>query len=87
MVSGRSDSVREMTRQWLAQYRIPCDGLYMRKYGDHRPDDIVKPELMQALVSEWCRDSILGIFEDRNRVVKVFRDLGYTVFQVAEGNF
>jgi hypothetical protein len=87
MVSGRTDSIREMTRQWLDQYRIPCDGLYLRKYGDHRPDDIVKPELMADLEKEWFKGSIRAIFEDRASVVKAYRDLGYTVFQVAEGNF
>ena len=31
--------------------------------------------------------NVLGVFEDRDRVVKMWRDLGITCFQVAEGDF
>ena len=87
LLTGRSDSVRDKTHTWLRNHLIGYDGMYMRKSGDHRPDHIVKPELMEQLLKEWRRDAIVAIFEDRARVVKAFRDLGFTVFQVAEGNF
>lgn len=87
MLTGRSELIRDKTFKWLRQHLIPCDALYMRKDGDHRPDDLVKPQLLAKLCTEWRRDAIVGIFEDRATVVKAFRNLGYTVFQVAEGNF
>ncbi len=46
----------------------------MRKAGDHRPDDIVKHEI---LMNEVCRDWWpTVVFDDRSRVVKMWRDVG-----------
>jgi hypothetical protein len=30
---------------------------------------------------------VIAVFDDRNQVVRMWRDLGLTVFQVADGNF
>jgi phosphoglycolate phosphatase-like HAD superfamily hydrolase len=87
MVSGRSETVRKQTAEWLDDYGIPCDGLYMRKAGDHRPDHVVKAELLDALGEEWDVKQIAGIFEDRKQVVDMYRAKGLAVFQVADGNF
>ena len=87
-VSGRSDAVRPATVQWLNHFVGDCDaGLYMRRAGDHRTDDIVKGELLDALAKDWNIAHVAGVFEDRNQVVQMYRGRGLRVFQVAEGNF
>jgi phosphoglycolate phosphatase-like HAD superfamily hydrolase len=85
-VSGRSDAVRVETDFWLRVKAglIPA-ALYMRKAGDHRPDDIIKIELLDRLRSDgW---SPIMAFDDRDRVVKAWRANGIPCAQVAEGEF
>lgn len=87
-MSGRTEACREDTVQWIAEN--VCDtedyhGLYMRPVGDSRKDSVVKLELFDRHVRE--RFNVIGVFDDRNQVVEMWRSIGLTVFQVAEGNF
>lgn len=84
-VSGRSDECREATEAWLRRHALPEGRVYMRKAGDHRPDYQVKGELLAQLRAEGY--SPVMAFDDRNSVVKMWRDLGVPCAQVADGNF
>lgn len=87
LLSGRSEIVRSETLQWLKDFGVPCDALFMREEGDHRPDSIVKSEFLDDLFEKWEKNDIRGAFEDRKQVVDMYRERGLRVFQVAEGNF
>lgn len=82
--SGRDSCCRKETEKWLKENDIIPDHLDMRKRGDMRKDNIVKKEMFDKIKDEY---SVELVFDDRNSVVKMWRDLGLTVFQVAEGNF
>jgi hypothetical protein len=56
-----------------------------RPAGDNRPDALVKQELFELHVRHRWR--VVGVFDDRRQVVRMWRELGLTVFQVAEGDF
>ena len=84
--SGRSDAVEDETRKWLLDSYIWPDRLMMRKAGDHQPDDKLKQGWLDSL-NEQERADILCVFDDRDRIVKMWRDNGITCLQVAEGNF
>lgn len=80
--SGRSDECRDLTRAWLIRHGVPESvPLIMRRAGDHRPDDLVKREFLRG-----CNEPDV-IFDDRKRVVDMWRSYGITCFQVAEGDF
>jgi hypothetical protein len=85
IVSGRMDHCREETINWLIKHNIEFDELFMRKFKDFRPDNIVKYEIYE--------DRIYGVYDiefvldDRDRVVDMWRGLGLKVLQVAEGDF
>lgn len=85
-VSGRSDACFPETCKWLDKHvgRIYSE-LHMRKDGDWRKDTIVKYEIF----NEYIRHdfNVRGVFDDRNSVVEMWRDIGLTVFQVADGDF
>ncbi|QIS16441.1 AAA family ATPase [Nocardia arthritidis] len=85
IVSGRDSVCRRDTIIWLGEQCIPTEYVYMRPEGDNREDTIVKLELFD----KYIRDSfnVRGVFDDRNRVVDMWRRLGIRTFQVAEGNF
>lgn len=87
-VSGRHDTYRDDTIAWLEKYLyvgLDKENLLMRKADDNRPDDIVKEEIYNEHIKG--KYNVLGVFDDRERVVKMWRRLGLTVFQVDEGRF
>ncbi|HEY0696636.1 MAG TPA: AAA family ATPase [Micromonospora sp.] len=84
--SGRDDTARADTETWLARHvGVPYDALHMRAYGDARKDSIVKKEIFEREVRD--RYHVVGVFDDRQQVVRMWRDLGLTVYQVADGDF
>ncbi len=99
--SGRSDECRAQTVEWLCKHgcfgnkplgTLPCwpfgapERFRMRKAGDHRDDVVVKGEWLSEMEPpEFNR--LTGVFDDRARVVQMWRDAGITCFQVAPGEF
>jgi predicted kinase len=84
--SGRDDSCRAETEAWLKAFvGVPYEALFMRAEGDSRKDAIVKREIFDNEIRD--RWNVVGVFDDRQQVVRMWRALGLTVFQVAEGDF
>ena len=84
IMTGRSNEFRKDTQEWLADHGIYADCLCMRDVGDRRKDSVIKKEWF---ADSYFADNIEFVLEDRTRVVEMWRSLGLTVFQVAEGNF
>lgn len=85
IMSGRDEEFREATEAWLIANGVHFDALFMRPAGDRRKDHIVKLELFDAHVRN--RYNVKGVFDDRNRVVEMWRSIGLKCFHVQEGNF
>ncbi|MCW2785217.1 MAG: hypothetical protein JWP74_1734 [Marmoricola sp.] len=83
--SGREDRVLDKTREWLDKHDLPGGPLHMRQDGDKRKDSIVKRELFDAHIRNDY--DVRYVLDDRNQVVQMWRELGLTVFQVADGDF
>lgn len=82
IMSGRDESCRDITVQWLGDHGIPFDALHMRTAGDGRRDGIVKRELFDTHVRpNW---NILGVIDDRPAVCRMWRALGVKTFQVGD---
>ena len=84
-VSGRTDGCRAETEKWLAEHVKVQFDLFMRPAGDMRKDAIVKRELFDQHIREHY--DVTCVLDDRYQVVEMWRALGLTVLQVAEGNF
>lgn len=84
-VSGRMGSYRPMTENWLKSFFKHDYTLIMRKEGDMRKDSIIKKEIYESEIKD--KYNIICVLDDRNQVVEMWRSLGLTCFQVAEGNF
>ena len=84
--SGRSDKTATATLSWLSQSKVPFNKLVMRphKTKNFVPDDILKKDMLDKYVDI---DDVFLVVDDRDKVVKMWRDLGLTVFQVADGDF
>lgn len=85
VMSGRPESCREDTENWLRKHAVRFDKLFMRTTGDNRKDSIVKLELYKEHVEP--NYNISFILDDRNQVVKMWREQGLKCLQVAEGDF
>lgn len=89
LCTGRRESCEAATREWLARYApsLMHSPILFRKDGDYRPDTAVKPEMLDAYVHAHHNIRPSAIFEDRNSMVEKWRELGYTCFQPAGGDF
>ena len=83
--TGRDDSSREVSQSWLDDNGFNVDELYMRHTGDRRDDSIVKKEMLEQ-IRALGYNPVLA-FDDRDRVVKMWRENGVRCFQVAPGDF
>lgn len=86
--TGRDEAYRQATHDWLwrkAECYVNAKQLLMRPAGDRRSDEIVKPELLAA--RGITPDNTAFILEDRAKVVRRWRDLGFRCLQVADGDF
>lgn len=83
--TGRGEETRAPTEAWLAHHGIQPSKLYMRPAGDFREDSIVKGEMLDAIRVEGWRPYI--VFEDRQRVVDMWRARGLLCAQVAKGDY
>lgn len=81
-VSGRSDDYRKQTEEWLSKHDFSYSALYMRKYKDNRDDTIVKGEIADEIEKTH---QIIGVFDDRQKVVNMWVERGIWVFDVGQG--
>lgn len=85
IMSGRDEVCRPETEKWLRKHDIRYDKLVMRTANDNRPDEVIKWELYKQYVEpDYKIDFVL---DDRDKVVKMWRQHGLKCLQVAEGDF
>lgn len=83
--SGRKDTYIKETNRWLTKHGIKPDLFAMRKADDGREDSELKHDLFMTHV--LGKYNVEVVYDDRMRVVDMWRDMGLSVFQVNEGNF
>jgi FMN phosphatase YigB (HAD superfamily) len=82
--SGRSAKTKDATKDWLHKQDIKLDILKMRPERNFRPDEQLKLEWLNDM--DW-KDNVVAVFDDRDKVVNMWREIGLTCMQVAPGNF
>ena len=84
--SARNESERAVTEsqihEWIGDGH---QGLFLRPDGSYDPDEVFKAELADKF--EEIGGKIDLVFDDRNKVVDMWRARGTTVVQVADGDF
>ncbi|MEK6880974.1 MAG: polynucleotide kinase, partial [Nanoarchaeota archaeon] len=88
-MTGREDKFRDITTALLKKIgAISTQSnpiLLMRTSEDTRNDSIVKKELYEHFIKN--KFNVIAVFDDRDRVVKMWRSIGLSCFQVAPGDF
>lgn len=85
IITGRDESCRKSTLEWLDKYYIYPNLLLMRKEGDYSKGEECKKKLYEENIKDKYNVDL--VFEDSSKVVKMYRDLGLTVLQPNEGKF
>tara|TARA_R110000824_G_scaffold15883_3_gene66572 strand:+ start:12958 stop:13398 length:441 start_codon:yes stop_codon:yes gene_type:complete len=88
-VTGRNEGFRQMTYDWLDKHSIVIDDVLMRPTGDFRPDDVLKPQLLQEHFGskDLVIDNVIFVLDDRDKVVEAWRNYGLTCWQVRPGGY
>lgn len=90
--SGRSSEVKGKTIAWLIANTsfiasdFEQDILTMREEGECTPDDALKRRWLDNMLTD-DRLRLFAVFDDRDRVVNMWREAGVTCYQVAPGEF
>ena len=82
-VSGRKAECRKDTTQWLREVTGCEPLLFMRADGDDRHDAQVKYDILRNDILP--RFHVLGVFDDRQRVVQMWQSAGIRTFDVGQG--
>lgn len=87
-VSGRPESTRDNTVKWLARCvpDIKDYELHMRPDGDFRADNLIKAEIYERELKPRLGAPFF-VLDDRDQVVRMWRQHGLICLQVAEGDF
>ena len=84
--SARNESERDITEKQISDWiGDGHKGVFLRPDGDFTPDDVFKSELADKFIDMGGEIDL--IFDDRQKVVDMWRDKGFTVVQVADGDF
>ena len=85
--SGRTSACFDATQAWIRQQfpEFVFFSLFMRPTEDFRKDSVVKLEIFNRHIRDHYQ--VRRVYDDRNQVVQMWRSLGLTVLQVADGNF
>lgn len=92
IVSGRDDTCRHDTVAWLTRNEIFFDELHMRDTTwdvDSRGNKLADVHVKYRIFNEQFRGkvNVIAVFDDRQQVVDLWRAMGLTCMQVAEGDF
>lgn len=88
IVTGRGEESRTVTEIWLdkvAGLKGLYTTLYMREEKDYRDDFVVKKEILDHIRQQGMQPFM--VFDDRDSVVKMWREQGIRCMQVQPGNF
>ena len=84
LFSARPERTREDTEAWLEKEGVlsEFDTLIMRPDGDSRQDDEMKRLMYDRFLKRY---NVVKIFDDRPRVINVWKELGLDVVDVGPG--
>jgi hypothetical protein len=79
ILTGRPESTRKITKEWLTKYNIPYDVLYMRSWEDNF---LKAPDFKRKIYETEIKENVFCAYDDDQRVIDVWVDLGITCFKV-----
>lgn len=84
VVTGRDESCRKITEDWLELNGISYDKLYMRPKDNYEKDSIIKTRIYNELIKP--ENTVLAVFDDRKQTCAAWNKLGLYVFSCNQGD-
>lgn len=79
ILTGRPDTIREVTEEWLIKYGIEYDELYMRTKREY----YTKAHIFKKRICEmYIKDDILCAYDDDEDIIQMWNDMGISAFKV-----
>lgn len=77
------------TQKWLNEngIHISSDCLYMRDDYDDRTDSMVKEENLKKIRSLHPEGTPIIAFDDRDKIIRMYRSQGVTALQIRKGEY
>ena len=90
-LTGRNEKWRQATYNWLGEHKIDhlIMDLLMRPDDNFSPDIEMKPSMLFGWFGsiDDAKQRVHTILEDRDKVVEVWRQLGFNCWQVRPGGY
>ncbi len=71
IVTARGEQYRQTTKDWLHKYAIPHNKLFMRPWGDNRPDVDVKREILAEIERDW---NVMHAVDDNPSIIALWHE-------------
>lgn len=78
IVTGRDETVRKATEEWLKTYSVPFDKIYMRADKDYRKGSTVKQELLNQILTDH---NVLFVLDDDEKCKNMYQANGIICLQ------
>lgn len=78
ILTGRPDTIRTTTEEWLDNYGIEYDELYMRNKKEH----YLKADVFKKGIYEIYLDDVFCAYDDDERIIQMWNSVGITAFKV-----
>jgi acid phosphatase class B len=79
VLTGRPESTKKVTKEWLEKYNILYDKLYMRSWEDNF---LKAPAFKRKIYETEIKENVFCAYDDDQRVIDVWVNLGIICFKV-----
>lgn len=80
IVTARDARYERVTRDWLAKHEVGFAALYMRPWGDQRPDYVTKAEILERIRADGYRPVVA--VDDNPSVIALWKENGISTITV-----
>lgn len=78
ILTGRPDSIREVTEEWLKRYDVEYDELYMRNKSEH----YIKATVFKKKIYQIYLEDVFCAYDDDEEIIQMWNSLGIPAFKV-----
>jgi hypothetical protein len=79
LLTGRPESVREVTNEWLAKYGVEYDQLIMRSWEDNF---LKAPIYKKKMYEKYIQLNVICAYDDDERIIDMWIELKIPCFKV-----
>jgi len=79
ILTGRPESTKKVTKEWLKKYDIEYDQLIMRSWGDNF---LKAPIYKKKMYETHIKEEVFCVYDDDQRIIDMWIELAIPAFKV-----